>query len=154
MRKLSILAAFVLVACAAFGQTVVYQNTAMLGWDAVTTQPDGSPLLTGDTVNYQVYFYDRANPPADVQNVALLQYAGATAGTAYEIAFIERREWVVGVRATVTDGGGNAGAPSRVAWSNVEGDVDLVAMGGPFFYTPLVPAGTQAPPTDLRDMRY
>ena len=152
MRRVIVLAALLVVAVSAFAQVVVYQDTAELAWDAVTTDADGNPLLAGDTVSYDVYFYDLDNPPMDVQDIAALQYAGTTDQTALTVLFPERRRWVVGVRSTITDGGGTPGIPSPVSWSTDAGVVDVATMGGPFYYTPLVESGTA--PQNLGDQRY
>lgn len=152
MKKVLFLFLFAFVVGSLAAQVVVYEDTAELEWDAVTVDENGDPLLPGDVVDYEVYYYDRNNPPVDVQDVAQLNLAGSTATTSFTITFPERREWVVGVRATITDGGGTAGTPSSVAWSNIEEDVDVATMGGPFFYTPLVQSLNA--PDNLRDRRY
>lgn len=152
MKRLALLSIMaVLVTACAFAQVVLYQDTATLEWDAITTDSNGDPLLPGDTVSYDVYIYDNNAPPADVQDIALLTYYGTTSDTSMLILFPDRREWVVGVRGTITDGGGNTGDPSRVAWSLISGDVDIATMGGPFYYAPLVPTAQPSAPTNLRD---
>lgn len=140
------------VAACAFTQVVLYQDNATLEWDAITTDAVGDPLLPDDVVTYDVYIYDNNAPPTDVQDVAQLTYYGSTTDLQMVIAFPDRREWVVGVRGTITDGGGNTGSPSRIAWSLIAGDVDIATMGGPFYYAPLAPAGQPASPINLRDM--
>ena len=154
MKKLCIFLLLAFVACAGFAQTVVYDNSAFLAWDPVTVQADGSPRLAGDVVTYDVYFYDYNSPPVDVQNIAALQFAGSTLAATYEILFPDRRAWVVGVRATIADGGGTSGDPSPVAWSIILEDVDVAAMGGPFYYIPRSLTAPADKPTDLRDTRY
>ena len=152
MRRILILATIVLVAVSAFAQVVVYEDTALLEWDGITVDADGSALLPGDVVSYDVYIYDYSVPPLDVQDPAQLIYYGSTTDTALEITFPVRREWAVGVRGTITDGGGVAGTPSAIAWSVIEEDVDIATMGGPFRYVPRVPSPPS--PDNLRDQRY
>jgi hypothetical protein len=152
MRRILILATIVLVAVSAFAQVVVYEDTALLEWDGITVDADGSALLPGDVVSYDVYIYDYSVPPLDVQDPAQLIYYGSTTDTALEITFPWRREWAVGVRGTITDGGGVAGTPSAIAWSVIEEDVDIATMGGPFRYVPRVPSPPS--PSGLRDQRY
>lgn len=148
------LALLLAVAVSGFSQVVLYEDSAELSWDPITVDANGDPLLPGDTVTYDVYYYDLAAPPTDVQDIAQLQYAGSTTATSYTVLFPTRREWAIGVRGTITDGGGTSGGTSRVAWSLIAGDVDIAAMGGPFYYTPLVPQGSQPPPQSLLDTRY
>jgi hypothetical protein len=148
MKRVLMIAVALVVAACAFGQVVVYENAAELEWN------DTNVLLPDDSVTYDIYFYDVSNPPADAQDTAQLQYAGSvTDVTTYTIVFPERQEWVVGVRSTVTDGGGTPGTPSAIAWSNVLGDVDIATMGGPFTYVPLI-QGQALTPDNLRDARY
>jgi hypothetical protein len=154
MKRAIALALVLLVAACAFAQVVVYENSAILEWDAITQDANGDPLLPGDTVTYDVYFYDYGSPPLDVQDVGQLTYYGSTTDLSLTVVFPERREWIVGVRGTITDGGGTSGDPSAIAWSIIEGDVDIATMGGPFYYAPLAPTLQPLPPDNLRDQRY
>jgi len=150
-RILLILTAIALVACVGGAQEILYQDQATLQWDPITADANGDPLLTGDVVTYEVYYYDANSPPTDVQDTAQLTYAGNTTLTELVVTWSVRREWVVGVRGYITDGGGNSGDPSLIAWSNVLEDVDVATMGGPFIYVPLAPTLSPAAPDNLRD---
>lgn len=154
MKRAMMLAVALLVAACAFGQVVVYENSALLEWDPIVTDANGDPLLPDDTVTYDIYIYDYGAPPVDPQDVAQLTYYASTTATSQEIVFPSRRQWVVGVRGTITDGGGTAGDPSAIAWSIIEEDVDIATMGGPFYYAPLAPTTQPVPPDNLRDQRY
>jgi hypothetical protein len=43
---------------AAAQETIYYESTPTLMWDAVTTDSDGNPFLAGDIVEYEVYLWD------------------------------------------------------------------------------------------------
>lgn len=148
MKRLLLAGVLLAVALFASAQVVVYEDTAELAWNAPT-----ETLLPGDVVSYEVYYYDYSNPVIDNQNIAELIFAGATENETLTITFTDRKEWAVGVRSIVTDGGGTSGIPSILAWSINEGDVDTVAMGGPFYYTPLI-LGQASSPDSLKDQRY
>jgi hypothetical protein len=153
MRRVVTSVLLLLIAAVAFSQVVVYENSALLAWDPITTDANGDALLPGDTVTYDVYFYDYDNPPTDVQDISQLTYYASTDLTSMEVIFPSRKQWVVGVRGTIVDGGGTAGSPSAVAWSMIEEDVDVATMGGPFYYAPLA-LNSPSAPTNLKDQRY
>lgn len=144
MRKsILILAALVVVACAGFAQTVIYQDQATLQWDPVTTDAAGDPLLPEDSVAYSVYIYDSALT-IDDQNTANLLLVGTTTSTEMLIVFPERRNWYAGVRAVVTTG------EPQTYYSSISWSYDAGVAAVPFSYVPLgglVPAA----PDNLRD---
>jgi hypothetical protein len=142
VRKLLALA-FLLVAFAACGQTVVYRNQATLQWDPVTADTAGNPFLPGDTVAYEVFIYAGTVPAP--QDPAILTFVGTTSATELLIVFPYRTTWKAGVRVRLTDGGGNV-SYSAFAWSDVEEDADPAF--GPFWYSP---KGTPRKPAGLQD---
>lgn len=149
MKRFILAAALLAVALFASAQVVLYEDTAVFEWDW-----EGADTLPGDVVSFDVYIYDYLNPVIDNQDVGALTFIGTTTENTLTFDFPERKEWAVGVRSTLTDGGGVSGDPSIIAWSIDEGSVDVVVMGGPFHYVPLIPSGNLISPDNLRDQRY
>lgn len=136
-----------LVALAACGQTVLYRTSGVLEWDAVTTY-EGRPLLPGDSVAYEVYFYDSIIGVADPQNVALLTLMGTTSVAQLAFTMPYRTWWAAGVRTRMVDGGGTL-IYSSIAWSYLAEDADPVL--GPFVYAPDGQTAPLQKPKTLRD---
>lgn len=156
MKRYIVAAALLLVALFVSGQVVVYEDDARIEWEPTTRYDDGLSItfLPGDVLQYEVYYYDVDNPVIDNQDIAQLQYAGATTNTEYDFTFPDRRQWAVGVRSHITDGGGTSGPYSLIGWSNTEEAVNVAVMGGPFIFVPLFPMIAPAAPGSLQDQRY
>lgn len=145
MKRLFLVALLALVALGCGAQTIYYESTPTLQWDAVTTDDQGNQFLPGDTVEYEVYAWDMAGGDPTVQPVTSMSFLAVVMGTEYQLSFDYRADWAVAVRTKHTDGGGNI-VYSDLAYSTVEGDT----ASGPFVYTPVL---TWVPlaPGNLRD---
>ncbi len=129
-RALLILAALALVACVGFTQEILYRDTAIFIWDALTEDLNGDPLLPTDVVEYDVWLDDGS--AIDNQDLLQLTYVGRTAATQLLITFPIRVTWNAGVQYIVTPSGGPA-VYSEIAWSIEEVPV---TQTGPFVYVP------------------
>ena len=147
MKRLLIAALFLALAlgCVSAQETVYYESTPTLAWDAVTADSDGNPFLPGDTVEYEVYLWDYAGGDPTVQPVTALTYFGVTELTELALSFPYRSDWVVAVRTQHTDGGGTV-TYSGLSYSTVAEDVAV----GPFVYVPQL-QWVPMDPTGLRD---
>lgn len=110
MKKLIVFALLMLPFL--LGQTIVYVNSAVIAWDAVTKLADGTPVPVGEVVKYEVL---RARPAAKASAVVV----GETAALEYVISFPAEGDWVVGVRAVRTVG--TERIVSDINWSDVSG---------------------------------
>lgn len=146
MKRLLIAALLIAVAlgCAA-QETIYYESTPTLAWDAVTTDSEGNPFLAGDVVEYEVYLWDYSQGDPTVQPVTALTYFGVTELTELALSFPYRSDWVVAVRVQHTDGGGTV-TYSGLAYSTVQEDVAV----SPFVYVPTL-IWAPMDPTGLRD---
>ena len=146
MKKICLLVLFVLfLGSLAFGQSVYYKNEATLQWDAVTVDAAGNPLLTTDTLTYEVYIYDYNLGVADPQSTGDLTFITGTPLLEQLIVFPYRTTWAAGVRTKLVDSGETT-TYSVIAWRYIPEDADVVS--GPFLYSPF---GTPDKPEDLRD---
>ena len=144
MRRLLILTLFLVTVLAA-GQQIYYESTPTLEWDAVTTNLQGDPYLSSDTITYEVYAWDMAHGDVTLQPIDSLLFVGEATTNSLQLAFPYYTEWAVAVRAVHTDGAGNV-LRSGLAYSVSEGDTD----GSPFWYVP-VTTWVPARPRALRD---
>jgi len=133
VKRLIFLTALVLVACALTAQTVYYQDEATLAWDPVLLDAQGTPWLSSDTVEYEVYVYDTGSGTPDPAVLTGWQYVGVTSTCELLMVFGYRTEWAAAVRVKVTDAGSNT-SYSILAWSGNAADTQ---GGVPFFYSPL-----------------
>ena len=147
MRRILTAALLLAVAlgCVTAQETVYYESTPTLAWDAVTSDADGNPFLPGDTVEYEVYLWDYDGGDPTVQLLTALTYYGVTAATELQLAFPYRASWVVAVRTRHTDGGATV-TYSGLAYSTVIGDTAT----GPFAYIPVL-IWLPSRPVGLRD---
>ena len=147
MKKIAIglLLAVIVLGCAT-AQQVFYKTEATVLWDAVTLDAQGNPLMPTDSISYQVYLYDDTIGVVDDQNPSLLINYGSAAVTEMLMIFPYRTIWNVGVRAVLTDGGGNISYSPTISWSYDAAVADPVA--GPFVYSPL---GLPEAPEGLQD---
>lgn len=145
MKRIAILALLLVAAVAWSQDTIYYESTPTLEWDAVTTDSDGNPFLPTDTVEYEVYLWDMAGGDPTVQPITAFTLYETTAALSSLLAFDYRTEWACIVRVKHTDGGAN------VTYSDAAYSVVLEATAtGPFVYSPVL---TWLPlaPTALRD---
>jgi len=147
MRRLLIAALLFALAlgCVSAQETIYYESTPTLMWDAVTTDADGNPFLPGDIIEYEVYLWDYSQGDPTVQPVEALTYFGTVAATEIPLSFPYRADWTVAVRTVHTDGGGNI-TYSGLAYSTVLEDTAT----GPFVYVPQL-IWSPMDPTGLRD---
>ena len=96
MKRLVFAALLVLAMFASTAQTVVYVNSAVVEWDAVTTAVDGSPVPASE-ISYQAVIAK----PADKNNFTIL---GETQAVVFTVTLPSEGTWVVGVRAIRTVG--------------------------------------------------
>lgn len=145
MKKLFIIL-FILVGVFAFSQeTIYYNSTPTLQWDAVTVDGEGNPILPEDTIQYDIYLWDTANGDITIQSIGNLTPFIITSTTQAILNFPYRANWAVAVRTVLTDGELNV-EYSGLAYSTEEPPVTALA---PFVYVPTL--GTLPEPTGLRD---
>ena len=147
MRRILAIALFFALAlgCVSAQETIYYESTPTLMWDAVTTDADGNPFLPGDIIEYEVYLWDYSQGDPTVQPVTSLTYFGTVGVTEIGLTFPYRADWTVAVRTKHTDGGGNI-TYSGLAYSTVLEDTAT----GPFVYVPTL-QWVPMDPTGLRD---
>lgn len=152
MKRLLILALLFVSMFALAQEPVYYQSEAIVEWDPAGTAPDGSALLTGDTVEHDVYVWDVAGGDPATQPLSSLLYVGTTTETELFLEFPYRAEWAVVVDSTHVDGGGNRTRYDATLYSTVGEDT---ASGVPFVYAPqsglVDPTRPPEPPAGLRD---
>jgi len=145
MKKMVIVALFFVAAIGFAQETIFYESTPTLEWDAVTTDSDGNPFLPADTVEYEVYLWDAANGDVTVQIPSALTLFETTAATSSLLSFPYRATWECAVRVRHTDGGSNI-TYSDFGYSVVAEDTAT----GPFVYVPTL-IWLPMPPAGLRD---
>ena len=133
-----------LVMCGLTAQTVHYVEEATISWDAVTEIMDNTPILPGDTIEYELYrtpfpVVDRDNPAAHfleglVSTPSLHVYIPNDGIT-----------YAYGVRTKLTTDGGATVLYSAFNWSDVNG----LSTPDPFLYKHPATVLPKAP-TDLR----
>ena len=137
----------VVVSCWAQVDQIHYREEAVLMWDEVVLDDEGMPLLSTDTVEYDVYLYD-SRLSIDDQDTTNLYTVGRTAENEVTIDFgaMARAMYYAGVRVVVTDGTGSI-TESQIAWSY---DPEVTALD-PFAYIPLGGVLVLPLPSGLRD---
>jgi hypothetical protein len=131
-RRLAIIVAFLIVALAAIGQTIVDANAVQIAWDAVTTLDNGDPIPAGDIIAYEILV-----APSGDKGAAISQ--GEVTNTQTTVQLATEGVFVIGVRTIRVVNGTRYESP--INWSDVNGvntpDPFLVRLYRP----PAVPAG-------------
>lgn len=119
----------------AMAQTVVYSQSAILTWDAITGKASGVPLATGDVVTYQISaafmpVTNRTTPPvlAEVSAVST-PIAIPADGKSYAIA----------VRSKIVTDGGSTVLYSPWVWTDTDGFPSPFVLRAPSADSPVAP---------------
>ncbi len=128
-RALLILAVLVLVSVVGCAQEIIVADTVTLYWDAVTEDINGDPLLSIDTVEYDVYLDD--GTASDPQDIAQLTYLGRASVPEMIVTPPSRAVWHLGARVVITTGGVSVYGP--IGWSINEPPITAT---GPFVVVP------------------
>ncbi len=129
MRRAALfLAVLVVIAATSCAQEIIVADTVTLYWDAATTDIHDDPLLSIDTVEYDVYLDDGAS---DRQDTVQLTYLGRVSVPQMVVTPPSRAVWYLGVRVVIT----TAGVPTYglIGWSI---DEPPITATGPFVVVP------------------
>jgi len=88
-------------------------NQTTVAWDAVTVLSDGSPLPTGDTIEYKIYLANSVTDPSKTNPVEV----GRTAALQFTITLGTEGRFLVGFQSIRISGGADVGE-SVIAWSD------------------------------------
>ncbi len=145
MKKIFIIL-FLLIGVFAFSQeTIYYNSTPTLQWDAVTEDGEGNPFLPEDIIEYDIYLWDTAGGDITIQPIVNLTHFILTDQIETLLNFPYRANWACAIRVIHTDG------DSNIVYSDLAYTVEdiPVTASGPFVYVPL--SGTLLAPQGLRD---
>ncbi len=127
-RAALLLAVLVVIAATGCAQEIIVADTVTLYWDAATTDINGDPLLSIDTVEYDVYLDDGAS---DRQDTVQLTYLGRVSAAQMVVTPPNRAVWYLGVRVVITTGG--TPVYGLIGWSI---DDPPITQDGPFIVVP------------------
>jgi len=140
MSRLLLALVLVLALCgSAFGQTWHTADQKTVGWDAVTQNTDGQPLIEGSTVTYTLYL---ANAITDPEKTNPSEIAAGVENLQHVITLGVQGRFFVGIRAVLWVDE-EAVSQSTIAWSDDTEVVQDVPFGLQFF----------APPAGVRGLR-
>jgi hypothetical protein len=88
-------------------------NQATVGWTAVTTLSDGSPLPADSTIQYRVFTRSVAGEIAEL---------GVTSLTTYTVTLSDGQKVLIGVQAERVKAGTVVSKSARVSWSDNSAD--------------------------------
>ena len=149
MKKILAVIIFAVIAlsCLSAQEVVYYNSMPTLQWDDNGTFSNGDPYLPSDTIEYEVYLWNRADGDITAQPIGNLALFATVETTSVTLSFPSRYEYAVAVRAKVTQ------ADGAVVYSDLSYSVNEppeTALN-PFYYAPNV--GTLIPlsPYNLRD---
>ena len=145
MKKLFIIL-LLLIGVFAFSQeTIYYNSTPTLQWDAVVEDGEGNPFLPEDVVEYDVYLWDTAGGDIQIQPIGSLTHFILTTEIEALLNFSYRANWACAIRTVHTDG------DSNISYSDLSYTTELppVTATCPFVYVPI--SGTLPRPQGLRD---
>ena len=127
-------------------EQVYYRVVAGLEWNPVT-EIDGHPLLPEDTMEYEVYAWDRAGGNVLTQPVENLIYITTVSKPTALVVFPYYAEWILGFRAKHTNGN------NEITYSGISYTIEEVPVtqDGPFYYGLASGAIQLEKPTGLRD---
>ena len=130
MRRAALfLAVLVVIAATSCAQEIIVADTVTLYWDAATTDINGDPLLSIDSVEYDVYLDD--GTASDPQDTAQLTYLGRVSVSQMVVTPPNRAVWYLGVRVVITTAG--VSVYGLVGWST---DEPPITQDGPFSVVP------------------
>lgn len=121
MKKLlvgSLCLLMLLFSVPAMAQTWFTANQVTVGWDAVTTLDDGSPLPTGDTVQYRVYLVNAITDPSKTNPTEVT--TAAITELEYTMTLGVEGKYFVGLLSEriVSGAGGEVIPANAIAWSD------------------------------------
>jgi len=103
--------AIVFLASVSFSQVWYPANQKTVGWDAVATLDDGSPIPAGETVRYQIYIVKEGQSKDTKINL------GNTVNTQFLVTLPAEGKWFVGVQSERLDATGVLITQSQIVWS-------------------------------------
>ena len=112
-------------------------NQITIGWDAVTTLPDGDPLPVGNTIKYNVYLVNSVTDP-DKTNPVLLN-SEPISELRYTMTLNTEGKFFVGVTAVRYDGAELVGE-STTNYSDINGVMTPNPFGVRYYVIPNPPA--------------
>lgn len=116
-------------------------NQVTVAWDAVTDRSDGTPLPTGDGIEYVVYTANELTDP-DKQNIGDPVWTGTA--TEATLTMAVEGSFMVGVRAIRMVDGVNVGE-SDISWSDNPAAVsDEGEFGLRYWLPPGIPGGIKS----------
>ena len=149
MKKLLavVIFAVVILSCVSAQEVVYYNSMPTLEWDDDGTFSNGDPYLPSDTVEYEVYLWNRAVGDITVQPIDNLTLFATVDTTSVTLSFPSRYEYAVAVRAKITQADG-AVVYSDLAYSVNEPPETAL---NPFYYAPNAATMIPLNPYNLRD---
>jgi hypothetical protein len=117
--------AFIFLSVNAFAMDWTTANQVTIGWDAVTTLSDGTPIPDTDVIVYEAFVLNTNINPDKSTAISL----GEIAETERLITFAYEGKYLFGIRTIRYDSDGNLLMKSEIAWS----DDSLYAANGTSF---------------------